>query len=182
MIKLSKKGLLLFVVAVASMASASFASAATFDGVGTHQLRSTNLGWTSAALGAGMGCTTSDLTVVVPAGGATASVTAASFSGCTGTGAFAGLTAHWTATNLPWPITTLGTAGQFRIDGIHITQNITGFGHVTVHGDLTGAFNCATHVMTFANSGDLTAVSPIGGGAVTVSGTLTDSLGTLCIT
>jgi hypothetical protein len=182
MIKLSKKSLLLFVVAVASMASASSASAASFDGVGSHQLRSINLGFTSATLGAGAGCTTSDFTVVVPAGGATASVTAASFSGCTGTGALAGLTVHATGTGLPWPITRIAP-GSFSIDGIHVTNNVTGFGHITLEGNLTGTIDCTpTRTVTFANSGDLTATSAIGNGAATVSGIFTDSLNTLCVT
>jgi hypothetical protein len=168
--------------AVAALGIAPAASAATFDGVGTHQLRSTNVGFNSPGLGDGGGCTTSDFTVVVPSGGATASVTAMSFSGCTGTGLFNGLTMHMTATGLPWPITTLGTAGRFRIDGIHITDNVTGFGHITLHGNLDGALNCSTHVTTFNNDGALTEVSALGGAPMTVSGSFTDSLNTLCIT
>jgi hypothetical protein len=181
MIKLSKKSLLLFVVAVASMASASSASAATFDGVGQHTLTSSNLGFDVAAFGSGSSCASSVFEVNVPVGGATATVTGASFSGCVGTGLLAGA-ADVTATNLPWEITTLGNPGEVIIDGIHITSNFTAAGViVTLEGNLTTPFNNATHTATYSGQ-TITSTSALGTAPATVTGSLRDDQQTLAAT
>jgi len=185
--KLSKKGLLLFVsaLAVSAFAMPSLASAVTFDGPGDHVLSSANLGFSTTIQGnAGSSCSTSHFTVTVSASGATATVDSATFTGCTGTGAVAGIPTDVVATNFPWEITTLGSPGNFVIDGVHVNATITTTGNpiVTLEGNLNGAFNNTTNTATFASSTGLTATSPLGNSAATVTGTLTDNQHTLRIT
>jgi hypothetical protein len=190
MIKLSKKSLLLFIsaIAMAAFAMPSLASAANFDGVGQHTLTSSNLSFTSAGLNdAGTRCTSSIFEVNVASGGATATVTSASFSGCAGTtGPVTGLPADVSASGFPWTITRTAL-NTFTIDGVRVAANITGFGVVDLTGSLTGGvINCTTHVVTYTNAGDLTATATVGPpdatAPATVSGTLTDDQGTLCVT
>jgi hypothetical protein len=186
MIKLSKKSLLLFVVALASVASASSASAATFDGVGQHTLTSSNLRFTTQ-IGFGTSCSSSVFEVNVPASGATATVTSATFSGCVGTGGLSG-TADISASGFPWEVTTLGVANTVTIDGVRVHANVTSSSTtIDLSGSLTnGVFNCTTHVLEYNNAGDLTATittpPPETTLPATVSGTLTDDQGTLCPT
>jgi hypothetical protein len=181
MIKLPKKSLLLFVVVVAAMASASSASAATFDGVGQHTLTSSNLGFNVAALGAGWSCASSVFEVNVPVGGATATVTGASFSGCVGTGVLAGA-ADVAATNLPWEMTTLGNPGEVIIDGIHLAFNFTAAAVTfTLEGNLTTPFNNATHTATYSGQ-TITSTSAFGTAPVGLTGSLRDDQQTLTVT
>jgi hypothetical protein len=179
MIKLSKKSLLLFVVAVASMASASSASAVTFDGVGQHTLTSTNLGYDVP--GAGASCANSTFEVNVPTGGATATVTTATFSGCVGTGILLGA-AHLKGDGFPWEITTLGVTGQGTLDGVSITANFTGpAALVTLEGNLVTPWNNTSHTALFSGQ-TLTSTSPLGTQVATITGTFRDDQQTLTFT
>jgi hypothetical protein len=181
MIKLSKKGLVLFAVAVASVAFASSVSAASFDGPGQHTLTSSNWGFDVPALGAGWSCASSTFEVNVAAGGATATITNASYSSCVGSGVLAG-PADVVTTNLPWQITTLGTSGQVVIDGVHLAFNFTTPGvTVTLEGNLVTPFNNATHTATFSGQ-TLTATSPLGDATVVMTGSLRDDQQTLVVT
>ena len=170
---------------LAALGIAHTASAVTFDGAGAHVLTSANLGFTTTiAGGAGSSCATSDFAVTVAAGGATASVTNATFTGCVGTLALAGATGHVTGTGFPWPITRTA-AGTFVIDGVHVVATFTTPPPdvtVTLEGTLEGSFNNTTNTATFANSPGLTATSSLGNSAALVSGALTDNLHTLRIT
>jgi hypothetical protein len=92
------------------------------------------------------------LTVNVPAGGATATVTAADFTGCIGTDALAGTTVVATATGFPWEITTLGVPGNFVLSGIHVKNIFSNGATQTFEGNLNGTFNNMTHTAHFLNS------------------------------
>jgi len=183
--KLYKKGLLLSAVTMAVCALPSMASAATFDGLGSHTLTSLNLGFTANLGGVqgGANCTDSSFTLVVT-NATTANVTGASFSHCTGIGAVAGAPVHATGTGFPWRVTALAS-GTFAIDGIHVTNIFTlpsGPVDETLEGSLEGTINNTTHVATFANAEGLTATGGLGTGAATVSGTFSDSLNSLAVT
>jgi hypothetical protein len=176
------------VVATAALGIAHTASAANFDGVGQHTLTSSNLSWTSAGLNdAGMRCTSSIFEVNVASGGATATVTNGSISGCAGTtGLFTGLPADVSASGFPWTITRTAL-NTFTIDGVRLVFNVTGSGNYDFTGALTGGtINCMTHVVTYTNAGDLTITATVGPpdatAPATVSGTFTDDQGTLCVT
>ena len=185
MIKLSKKILLLFISAIAMAACAmpSIAFAANFDGVGNHTLTSSNLSVTSAGLGAGTACTSSVLELNVAAGGATASVTGATFSGCTGTDALAGLPAHVFTTAFPWTLTRAGP-GAFTIHGIHLLVIYTPSGLAeTISGTIHGvAINNATHTVTFNNAVGLTATTSGVTAPALVSGDFRDDQNSLGVT
>jgi hypothetical protein len=183
MIKLSKKSLLLFVsaIAMAAFALPSMASAATFDGVGNHTLTSSNLSFTSTGLGGGSICTSSVFEVAVSA--ASARVTAATFSGCTGTDGLLGVPATPTATNLPWTVTPV--AGGIVIDGIHVVVHFPAASlNVTLSGSLLGgAVTNTTHTLTYTGGTGLLATASTGGSATaTVSGDFRDDQGTLAVT
>ena len=188
MIKLSKKSLLLIIsaLAMAAFAMPSLASATIFDGAGTHGLTSSNLSFTSAGLGGGSICTSSTFTVNVATGGATATVTGARFTGCTGTDLVVGTPTDVTATGFPWFITRTA-AGAFTVDGVRVLVNFTGAFPVDLSGNLTnGTINCGTHVVTYTGANGLTATTTppaaMATAPATVSGTLTDDQQTLCVT
>jgi len=179
MIKLSKKSLLLFVVAVASMASASSASAVTFDGVGQHTLTSSNLGFDQAGVGSSS-CAHTVFEVDVT--GATATVTGVTFTGCVGTSGLLSGPANVSGLGFPWEITTLGVAGQVTIDDVTVTADFTSVGiPVKLEGPLVTPFNNATHTATFTGQ-TLTTTSPIGTGTATITGSLRDVQQTLTVT
>jgi hypothetical protein len=185
MIKFSKKSLLLFIsaIAMAAFAMPSLASAATFDGVGAHTLTSSSLGFTAGApLNGGSDCASSVFQVNVPAGGASATVTGATFSGCVGTDALNGIPADVTATNFPWEITRTGV-GTGLIDGIHIVVNFTAAATiVTLSGNLPVAINNTTHTITFTNATGLTATSGGASASTVVNGDFRDDQNSLGIT
>jgi hypothetical protein len=191
MIKLSRKRLLLFVsaLAMAGLALPSMSSAATFDGVGNHTLTSSVLAFTVGGfLSLGWNCTSSVLEVNVAAGGATASVTGATFDGCTGTDRLAGQAATVTTSNFPWTLTRTLTS-VFTIDGIHALVHFPGAAlDVTVTGSIVGgAINNTTHTVTYVAATGMTATA-IGGGLFNQSGSMglwghfTDDQGTLAVT
>jgi hypothetical protein len=157
------------------------ASAASFDGVGNHTLTAANLGFDVVFLGAGFSCTSSVLEANVAAGGVTATVTNATFSGCTGTGTLAG-PADVVGTNFPWAITRTA-AGTFTIDGIHINWNFTSAGVTfTAEGGLEGSWTNTTHTGSFAGS-TMQLTSPLGNGFATLTGgDLKDDQNTLAVT
>jgi hypothetical protein len=186
MIKLSKKSLLLFLPAIATAAFAmpSLASAATFDGVGNHTLTSNNLSFTAGApLNAGSICSSSVLEVKVAVGGATATVTGGTFTGCTGTDGLVGIPAHVTGTGFPWTITR-NAVGVFTIDGIHLAVVITGVSPiVTVSGNLGGGtIDNATHTVTYTKAPGLTETFAGFSVAAPVSGDFRDDQGTWAVT
>jgi hypothetical protein len=171
------------VALMAALGLAHAASAANFDGVGQHTLTSSNLSFTSAGLGGGVSCTQSVFEVNVAAGGATATVTGATFDGCNGLDALSPFVADVSASGFPWTITRTAT-GAFTIDGVRVTANVTGAFPVDFFGSLPGTINNGTHVVTFAGSG-LTATAtttPDQTAPATVSGTFTDDQGSLAVT
>jgi hypothetical protein len=174
--------ILTLVMVTATLGASQVASAANFDGVGNHTLTSSNLGFSVPSLGWGMSCASSIFEVNVAATGATATVTAATFDGCVGTGLLSA-PAVGTATNFPWEITTSGVPGQFTIDGIHITFDFPSIGvSWTFEGNLEGTYNNTTNTATFASSTGLTATTSLGNGPALVTGTLADDQHTLRVT
>jgi hypothetical protein len=176
-------GILTLVTVTAALAIAQAASAATYDGVGTHTLTSSSLGITIAApLNWGWDCASSVFQVNVPAGGASATVTGATFSGCVGTDALNGVPADVTATNFPWEITRTGV-GAGTIDGIHVVFNLTAAATiVTLSGNLPVAINNTTHTVTFSNATGLTATSGGVSASTVVNGDFRDDQNSLGIT
>lgn len=191
MTKLSKKSLLLFIsaIAMAAFAMPSMASAVTFHGPGNHTLTSSNLSVTSAALGAGWSCTSSVLEVNVAANTASASVTNATFTGCSGLDGLATVPATVTATNFPWTITRTAV-GTIVIDGIHAVAHFPAATlSLTVSGNLAGgAVNNTTHTVTYAGGLGLTmTLVPAHGGidssaSAAVTGDLRDDQNSLGVT
>ena len=186
MTKLSKKSLLLFVsaLALAAFALPSMASAATFDGVGNHTLTSSNLTVTAGApLNAGTACSSSVVELNVATGGATAAATGATLTGCTGTGALAGMAAHVFTTDFPWTVTRAGP-GAFTIHGIHLLVIYTPSGVAeTISGTIHAVtINNATHTVTFNNAVGLTATVSGTTAPVSVSGDFKDDQNSLGVT
>jgi hypothetical protein len=177
--------LTLVVVAAAALGTLQAASAATFAGVGQHTLTSANLAFNAGTpLSGGSICTSSIFEVNVAAGGATATVTGATFTGCTGTGSQSG-TITVAATGFPWSITRTA-AGVFTIDSVTVNELFESSGLIlTLRGNLPGGtINCTTHTITYVNNGPLTVTAdPVGLDAVaTVSGHLRDDQNSLCVT
>lgn len=185
MTKLSKKSFALFASAVATVALAlpSMASAADFDGVGNHTLTSSNLSFNAPAFGAGAACTSSVFELNVATGGASASFTGATSTGCTGTGALAGIAAHVIYTGFPWTLTR-SAPGVFTLHGVHVVAIYTAAGVIlTLAGTLHGVqVNNATHTVTLNNATGLTATVNGSTAAATVSGDLIDDQGSFAVT
>jgi hypothetical protein len=84
----------------------------------------------------------------------TLDVTAASWSGCTGSGALAGCTIAIAPTGLPWTAT--GTS--FYVDHtIHAVMTFSGScslssGTAKLDGTIRGTWNASTHTVTFSNA------------------------------
>jgi hypothetical protein len=177
--------ILSLVTVAAALGISHAAAAATFDGVGTHSLTSSNLSFTSAGLNGGSVCSSSVFTANVATGGATATVTGATFDGCTGTDGLAGFPVTVTVTNLPWTFTRTG-AGAFAIDGIHLVVDVRLILSLsfTYGGNLgSGTINNTTHTVTYNNATGLTATASTGGSAsATVSGDFRDDQNSLAVT
>jgi hypothetical protein len=149
--KFSKKGVLLFVGAMALCAFAlpSMASASSWGVVGSeHTLDSANVGFTSHVNQVSSSCSQSQFTVDVRSTAAL-TITSASFTGCTQTGPSIGTcTMTSKATNLPWTATAVST-NNIQIHGIHLDVGLenhpgsTSCGaagvQFTITGTLTGA-------------------------------------------
>jgi hypothetical protein len=172
---------LALVIAVSVVGGAPVARAASFDGVGQHTLTATNLGFDAASLGLTTTCTSTVYEVNVATGGATATVTGATFSGCTGAGTLAGA-ADVVGSGFPWTITRTAS-GTFDIDGIHTTWSFTGVGLVlTFEGAIDGSWNNTTHAGDITDR-TLTLTSALGNGFATVTnGAIRDDQNSLAIT
>ncbi len=174
--------ILSLVTVAAALGISHTASASTFDGIGNHTLTSNNLSFTSAGLGFGWVCTSSTFELdVVSVTHAT--VTGASFTGCSGIDGSVGVPAAVTATNFPWRVTPVGDG--FTIDGIHAVLHLPAAGlDVTLGGNLAGGIiHNASHTITLNGATGLTATAIPGGSAsATVSGDFRDDQGTLAVT
>ena len=180
--KLSKKGLLLSAIVMAACSMPSMASASTFDGIGTHTLTSSDIGFTAAALGTNVTCGRAvfHIDVVTPVD---AKITGTTFDDCTSTGTVVTVTSINVSS---WTVTPVGDG--FTISGINLVNHFTSGNVVTLLGNLAGAtVNNATHTVTWNNATGLTATVHSGGtdvatASTTVGGTLTDDQGTLAVT
>ncbi len=115
----SKKSMLLLgaVMALCAFVLPSVASAASWAGAGN--IDSTNLGFSTGALGGGSACTASSFSVTVHNATA-ATITGAAFRNCHGKqGTSIGCTTTATATGLPWRVTAVTTTA-ITIDQVDI--------------------------------------------------------------
>ncbi len=194
--KFSKKGALLFagVMAVCAFAMPAMSSAASWSPLlSEHTLHSANLGFTATdpVLGPiSSSCAQSTFTVDVR-NAAQLNVTSTSFNNCTGQGPAIGdctVTASGTNTNT-WTVTGVTTSNvtidNIRIDVTFETKpgapagtcaNVDG-ASIILTGNLDdGAFNNATHAVTYTNAEGLRAHGATGNGTVaTVTGTIRDT-------
>jgi hypothetical protein len=147
--KFSKKGVLLFVGAMALCAFAlpSMASASSWGAVGSeHTLDSPNIGFTSHVNQVSSSCSQSQFTADVRSTAAL-TITSASFTGCTATGPAIGTcTATSKATNLPWTATAVST-NNIQIHSIHIDVGFENH---------PGSSTCAAAGVQFTITGTLT--------------------------
>ena len=169
MLVFSKGMATLLVSLMATVVLPTWVSASSFSGSGT--LTSANLAFNSA-VGA-WGCSATTLEVAAVAGGASATVNAASATGCTGTaGALNTCEMPYTFTGLPWRMTALD---PLVIDGIHIVVGpMTGVTCAAVGTNLTfdgslggGVYTHANRTLVFTNAEGLTVA---GVGIFTVNG------------
>jgi hypothetical protein len=112
--KLSRQSVLLFgaVLAVCAFAVPSMASAASWAGLGTHQLSSNNLAFTATIAplpAAGWSCADTEFDADVVSG-AVVEITAARFRNCDGTLLAAGCTMTVTGNDFPWTATARTTS------------------------------------------------------------------------
>jgi hypothetical protein len=125
MLKMASKKIMLLlgtVMALCAFLLPSVASATSWSPVGTTDGRidSSNLGFSSPALGVGIFCSSTTLSVSVDSG-ALATITGADFANCHGNvGSFVvGCTVTYPATNLPWRVTPVNTT-NIDIHGVDI--------------------------------------------------------------
>ncbi len=199
--KFLKKGVLLFVAAMALCAFAmpSMASASSWGVVGSeHTLDSTTpVGFSAAALGIFSDCARSQFTVTVTST-ANIEIDSANFTGCTATGGAAtvGLcTVTTTSTNLPWTATAV-TTSNIQIHGVNIDltyENHPGSSSCIaaglkqqITGTLTGARwhgNGAERTIELNGADGLVAHGgPISPTALAITGTIFDTQATLSVT
>ncbi len=199
--KLSKKGVLLFVAAMALCAFAmpSMASASSWGVVGSeHTLNgSSPVGFTAPALGFSSDCATTSFTATVTST-ANIEIDSATFAGCTATGSAAsfGLCTVTTAsTNLPWTATAVSTS-NIQIHGVNI--DVTYENHpgstacvgaglkLRLTGTLTGMRwhgNGATRTIELNGADGLVSHSAVGNNVpISTTGTLFDTANTLLVT
>jgi hypothetical protein len=196
--KFSKKGVLLFAAAMALCAFAmpSMASASSWGVVGSeHTLDSGNLGFINDASSVTSECSRAQFTLNV----ATAThleITAASFTGCTAVGGVGTCTATSTATSLPWTATAVTTSsvtinrvninvffenhpGSAACGAVGVTLRVTG----TLVGARWTGNGVGQHALDVNGGTGLVSHSALGNGqALTVTGQLADTQGTLTIT
>jgi hypothetical protein len=200
--KFSKKGVLLFVgaMAVCAFVMPSMASAASWGVIGTeHTLHSPNIGFTSTIAGVGgvtSSCSDSTFTIDVRNANAL-TVTSARFGGtCTATGVGIGTcTVTSTGTNNPdWTVTGPTTSNvqihNLRVD-VTFEQhpggdctNVIGQ-RILITGTLTGGqWDAGRHEVVFNDDEGLVAHNPATGSTnqLTVRGTLRDTAQTLTLT
>jgi hypothetical protein len=195
--KFSKKGVLLFAAAMALCAFAmpSMASASSWGVVGTaHTLDSQDLGFINDAQGVSSMCSRTQFTSNV-ATAAALEITAGSFSGCTLAGAATGTcTATSTATSLPWTATAVSTS-NIQIHGVNINVFLenhpgstacgaTGI-TIRVSGTLSGGRwtgnGAGQHSVNVVGGTGLVSASALGTSAITPTGLITDTQGTLTV-
>ena len=201
--KLSSKSALLFgvVLAVSAFAVPSMASAASWGVIGTpHLLTSTNLSFfQQSSLNAGSSCADSTFNASVD-NADVLTITAATFTGCTGLGNAIGCTATPTATGFPW-IATAATTTDIRIRNIHFIIHFetkpggaAGSCPTGLHGQsvtLTGTLGNGTagqtswvqasHTLSFNNATGLTVDVPGAALGTVVNGTIIDRTQTLSL-
>ncbi len=172
--------------AMAALAVPSMASAAVWGPVGTTgALDSANASTSVAALGGGWNCTSQHLAISVrtPAS-STLDVTAATFSGCSGTGtALSGCTVSLTATGLPWTMTAPSTSNA-TLNVANVNGAVSGacsWNGAVFHysGSLVGGvWNASTHSVLYTSATGLTFA---GIGPMRVSGTFRNPTQTLTL-
>jgi hypothetical protein len=93
----------------------------------------------------------------VAVGGASVTVTNATFTGCLRTDGLTGNVAEVTATNFPWEITRTAV-GAITIDRFNVdsTSLVCPLGHSPLAGASSGAVNNTTHTVTYSNATGLT--------------------------
>jgi hypothetical protein len=199
--KLSKKGVLLFVgaMAVCAFVMPAMSSAATWSTVGTeHTLHSSNIGFSSNVI-PGIGtlssqCSDSTFTIDVRNANVL-TVTSARFGGtCTITGPNIGTcTGTTSATNNPNWTVTAPTTSNIQIHRLVVDLtfeqhpgggcvNVVGL-KSTITGTLTGGQwngnGAGQHGVVFSNDSGVFVHQVFGTGPMTVQGTFTDTSGTL---
>ncbi len=199
--KFSKKGMLLFVAAMALCAFAmpSMASASSWGVVGSeHTLNNSSpVGFTAPALGTSSDCATASFTVTVTST-ANIEIDNATFTGCTATGAPASVglcTATSTGTNFPWTATAVSTS-NIQIHGVNIdvafenhpgSTACVGAGlTLRLTGTLTGARwhgNGATRTIELNGADGLVSHSAVGNNVpISTTGTVFDTANSLSVT
>jgi hypothetical protein len=199
--KFSKKGVLLFVgaMAVCAFVMPALSSAASWGVVGTeHTLHSPNIGFTSIIPMLGpveSSCSDSTFTIDVRNANAL-TVTSARFGGtCTATGMGIGTcTVTTTATNNPDWTATGPTTSNIQIHNLSVDVtfeqhpgsvaciNVVG-ARINITGTLTGGqWDATRHEVIFTDDDGLTSHGPTGDSAVGVRGTLRDTQQTLTLT
>ncbi len=199
--KFSKKGVLLFVAAMAlcAVAMPSMASASSWGVVGSeHTLDSSfPFGFTAPALGFSSDCTRSQLTIRVVST-ANVEIDSANLTGCTATGSAASVglcTVTSTSTNLPWTATAV-TTSNIQIHGVNLDvtyENHPGSTACVVSGlkqQITGTLtgirwhgNGATRTLELNGADGLVTHSVVGNNVpITTTGTLFDTQATLSVT
>ncbi|HEX5924551.1 MAG TPA: hypothetical protein VFY45_12010 [Baekduia sp.] len=195
--KLSQKSVLLFgvVLAVCAFVGPSMASAASWSGLGTHQLFSPNLSFiTGAPNFIGWSCAQSTFDTVVT-NGADAAVIGSRFSNCRGLpGAAGSCTLTPTGSRFPWTATATATAtDNIQIHNMHVNlafEALPGtaasecltFGlQITLTGTLTGgSWNPTSKEIAFTNAHGLAGHANSGGVlGLALTGTIRDIANTL---
>jgi hypothetical protein len=192
--KLSGKSLLLFgvVLTVFAFAVPSMASAASFTGLGTHQLLSPNLSSTIPSANIGWSCADTRFDIDINNGN-DGIITGSRFQGCVGSvGVGLNCTLTATGTKFPWTATAAGGTDNIQIHGVHVdmafetlpgtpASNCLANGvEITLTGTLTGgSWNPTSREITFQGDDGLSGLNGANLLPTTVTGTFRDLNGTL---
>jgi hypothetical protein len=188
MTNVSKKGVLLFIAAVAvSVFAPSITSAASWSPIGSHHtLDSNNAGFRIDLSGVHTTCGQSAFTATVVSS-SDLRITSASYTRCTASGAAVGTcTATLAGTNFPWRATPISTTVA-AIDGVRVDvllENHPGSAacsaagaNIIVTGNLNvGSWNNLAKELAFVGASGLVTHSALGNGVpVTWSGVYRDT-------